>query len=127
MPEIEHPGILCGRLNYTQQVNYLRRSVTSVNKDHSFQIGTLPEGALILSMKAYVKEPFNETKFKIGKEPSKNEYGEKEVKAAGVQDYAPTIDKIFVHDDQELTLYCTPDKTAENGRVDIVVEFLANL
>lgn len=126
MAEAEHPGVLCGRNVHTQQVSFIRYTITSSVKDESFVVGVLPRGALILSMKAYVKTALNNTKLKLGKEPKKQEFGEKDVKATGVQDYALTVDKQFVSDVEETVVYGTCDQKAENGHVVVVIEYVTD-
>lgn len=126
MAEAEHPGVLCGRNVHTQQVSFIRYLIKSCIKDESFVVGVLPRGALILSMKAYVKTPLNNTKLKLGKEPKKQEYGEKDVKAAGVHDYAISADKQFCSDVEETVIYGTCDQKADNGHVVVLIEYVTD-
>lgn len=126
MAGAEHPGVLCGRNVHTQQVSFIRYTMTSCVKDESFVVGVLPRGALILSMKAYVKTALNNTKLKLGKEPNKQEYGEKDVKTISIQDYALSVDKQFCSDVEETVIYGTCDQKADNGHVVVLIEYVTD-
>ncbi|WP_034987165.1 hypothetical protein [Bartonella florencae] len=120
------PPPLQGRSLHTQQVSFLRFNFTHEDTSHTVKIGTLPRGALITSIKAYVKSVFSETKLQIGSSASGKEFGEKDIKTQGTQDFTPTDQKVFVGDDKELTFYARTDKKVQSGECVIVVQFVVN-
>ncbi|UNE54961.1 hypothetical protein [Bartonella machadoae] len=119
-------GHLHGRDLHTHQVSFLRLNITHKDKDLTRKIGTLPRGAMILSIKAFVKTAFSDAKLKIGSTYGGNEFSEKDIKAQGSQDFTPTDQKSFVADDNEMTLYATRDKTTAAGECVVVVQFVTN-
>ncbi|WP_375651336.1 hypothetical protein [Bartonella sp. OT172YNZD] len=52
------PQPLQGRNLHTQQVSFLRLNFSYEDKEKVMKIGTLPRGALITSIKVYVKTAF---------------------------------------------------------------------
>ncbi|WP_375661675.1 hypothetical protein [Bartonella sp. CR127HXZ] len=120
------PQPLQGRNLVTQQVSFLRLNISHKDKHLTRKIGTLPRGAMILSIKAFVKTAFSEAKLKIGSTYGGNEFSEKDIKAQGTQDFTSTNQKEFVPEDQELTLYATRDKTTAAGECVVVVQFVTN-
>ncbi|MCZ2159263.1 hypothetical protein NPX99_08450 [Bartonella sp. 220] len=120
------PPPLQGRNLHTQQVSFLRLNILHKDKHLTEKIGILPRGALITSIKTFVKTAFSEAKLKIGSTYGGNEFGEKDIKAQGTQDFTPTDQKSFVADDKEMTLYATRDKTTDAGECVVVVQFVTN-
>ncbi|GAA5111776.1 hypothetical protein [Bartonella jaculi] len=120
------PPPLQGRNLQTQQVSFFRLNFTHENKDKAMKIGTLPRGALVTSVKAFIKTAFSEAKLKIGISPTGQEFGEKEIKTQGTQEFKATGQKEFVPLDSELTLYAKVDKTVNAGEGVVVVEFITN-
>ncbi|QEE12276.1 hypothetical protein [Bartonella krasnovii] len=120
------PPPLQGRNLHTQQVSFLRLNISHKDKHLTEKIGILPRGAVITSIKAFVKTAFPEAKLKIGSTYGGNEYSEKEIKTQSVQDFTPTDQKAFVGDDKETTLYATRDKTTAAGECVVVVQFVTN-
>ncbi|EJF79521.1 hypothetical protein MCO_01087 [Bartonella sp. DB5-6] len=120
------PPPLQGRTLHTQQVSFLRLNISHKDKHLTEKIGILPRGALITSMKAFVKTAFSEAKLKIGSTYGGNEFGEKDIKTQGTQDFTPTDQKFFVAADKEVTLYATRDKTTAAGECVVVVQFVTN-
>ncbi|MCZ2159318.1 hypothetical protein NPX99_08725 [Bartonella sp. 220] len=119
-------GHLHGRDLHTHHVSFLRLNITHSDTQLTRKIGTLPRGAMITSIKAFVKTAFPDAKLKIGSTYGGNEFSEKDVKAQGTQDFASTNQKEFVPYDQELTLYATRDKTTAAGECVVVVQFVTN-
>ncbi|WP_039761694.1 hypothetical protein [Bartonella queenslandensis] len=120
------PPPLQGRNLHTQQVSFLRLNIFHKDKNLTERIGILPRGALIKSIKAFVKTAFPEAKLKIGNTHGGNEFGEKDIKAQNTQDFTPTDGKLFVGEEREVSLYATRDKTTNAGECVVVVEFIAN-
>ncbi|GAA4667011.1 hypothetical protein [Bartonella pachyuromydis] len=120
------PPPLQGRNLHTQQVSFLRLNISHKDKHLTEKIGILPRGAVITSIKAFVKTAFSEAKLKIGSTYGGNEYSEKEIKTQSVQDFTPTDQKVFIADDKEVTLYATRDKTTAAGECVVVVQFVTN-
>ncbi|MBB5074422.1 hypothetical protein HNQ69_001564 [Bartonella callosciuri] len=120
------PPPLQGRNLHTQQVSFLRLNFTYHDTDHSVKIGTLPRGALITSIKAFVETAFTDAKLQIGSTATGKEFGEKDVKTQSTQDFTPTDQKAFVSDSKELTLYAKADKKVQVGKCVIVVQFVTN-
>ncbi|WP_254473233.1 MULTISPECIES: hypothetical protein [unclassified Bartonella] len=120
------PPPLQGRNLHTQQVSFLRLNISHKDKHLTTKIGTLPRGALITSMKAFVKTAFSEAKLKIGSTDGGNDFSEKDIKAQGTQDFTPTDQKVFIANDKEVTLYATRDKTTDAGECVVVVQFVTN-
>lgn len=125
MAESTLPNALEGRNLVEQQVTFIRKDITA--KDPvDVKIGVLPRGAVILSVKCYVKEIFTDTKLKIGSTLGGSEFGEKEIKTKSIQDYTPSDSKLFVGMDSELVLYSKRDKETDAGECSVVVTFVAN-
>ncbi|MBB5074423.1 hypothetical protein HNQ69_001565 [Bartonella callosciuri] len=122
----ELPQPLQGRSLHTQQVSFLRLNFTHEAKKQSLKIGTLPRGALITSMKVFIKTAFTDAKLKIGSAAGGSEFGESEIKEAGVKTVTINNQKEFVPDDEECTLYATADKEVASGQATVVVEFVTN-
>ncbi|WP_375702722.1 hypothetical protein, partial [Bartonella sp. CL43QHWL] len=101
------PQPLQGRNLVTQQVSFFRLNISYKDKHLTRKIGTLPRGAMILSIKAFVKTAFSDAKLKIGSTYGGNEFSEKDIKTQSTQDFTSTNQKEFVPEDQELTLYAT--------------------
>lgn len=120
------PPPLQGRNLHTQQVSFLRLNISHKEKHLTEKIGVLPRGALISSIKAFVKTAFSEAKLKIGSTYGGNEFGEKDIKAQTTQDFTPTDQKVFAPEDKEMILYATRDKTTDAGECVVVVQFVAN-
>lgn len=120
------PPPLQGRNLHTQQVSFLRLNISHKEKHLTEKIGVLPRGALIISIKAFVKTAFSEAKLKIGSSYGGNEFGEKDIKAQNTQDFTPTDQKVFAPEDKEMTLYATRDKSTDAGACVVVVQFVAN-
>ncbi|MET3590378.1 hypothetical protein ABID23_001486 [Bartonella silvatica] len=120
------PSPLQGRNLHTQQVSFLRLNISHKEKHLTEKIGILPRGALITSIKTFVKTAFSETKLKIGSTYGGNEFGEKDIKAQGTQDFTPTDQKVFTPEDKEMTFYATRDKTTDAGECIVVVQFVTN-
>lgn len=120
------PRPLEGRNLHTQQVSFLRRNISAKEPDLTIRLGVLPRGAVILSVKCYVRELFNEAKLRIGSTHGGNEFGEKDIKTKGIQDFTPTDAKLFVSADTELVLYAKRDKATDAGECSVVVTFVAN-
>ncbi|WP_175869611.1 hypothetical protein [Bartonella gabonensis] len=120
------PKPLQGRNLHTQQVSFLRLNITHKDQHLTEKIGTLPRGALIISIKAHVKTAFSEAKLKIGSTYGGNEFSEKEIKAQGTQEFTATNQKVFIADDKEVTLYATRDKTTDAGECVVVVQFVTD-
>ncbi|WP_375694237.1 hypothetical protein [Bartonella sp. AD24XZML] len=120
------PSPLQGRNLHTQQVSFLRLNISHKEKHLTEKIGILPRGALITSIKAFVKTAFSEAKLKIGSSYGGNEFGEKDIKAQNTQDFTPTDQKVFTPEDKEMTLYATRDKTTDAGECVVVVQFVTN-
>ncbi|WP_375670464.1 hypothetical protein [Bartonella sp. PS7NMGDW] len=120
------PQPLQGRNLVTQQVSFFRLNISHKDKHLTRKIGTLPRGAMILSIKAFVKTAFSDAKLKIGSTYGGNEFSEKDIKAQSTQDFTSTNQKEFVPEDQELTLYATRDKTTAAGECVVVVQFVTN-
>ncbi|EJF95596.1 hypothetical protein [Bartonella elizabethae] len=120
------PPPLQGRSLHTQQVSFLRLNITHKDKHLTEKIGILPRGALITSMKAFVKTAFTEAKLKIGSTYGGNDFSEKDIKAQGMQDFTPTDQKVFIANDKEVTLYATRDKTTDAGECVVIVQFVTN-
>lgn len=125
MAESTLPNALEGRNLVEQQVTFIRKDI-SAKDDLSVKLGVLPRGAIILSIKCYVKELFSEAKLKIGSAPDGTEFGEKEIKTKSIQDFTPSDSKLFVPLDSELTLYGKRDKATDAGNCSVVVTFVAN-
>ncbi|WP_375662467.1 hypothetical protein, partial [Bartonella sp. OC16QHHD] len=104
----------------------LRLNFSYEDKENAMRIGTLPRGALITSIKVFVKTAFSDTKVKIGSTAGGNEFGEAEIKQQAVKEVKPTNQKEFIPYDEELTLYAKADKTVQAGQASIVVEFVTN-
>lgn len=126
MPADSLPKPLEGRNLHTQQVSFLRKNISSKDSDLTVRMGVLPRGAVILSVKCFVREIFAEAKLKIGSTHGGNEFSEKEIKTKGIQDFTPTDSKLFVSKDEELVLYATRDKATAGGECSVVVTFIAN-
>ncbi|WP_273757220.1 MULTISPECIES: hypothetical protein [unclassified Bartonella] len=120
------PAPLQGRNLHTQQVSFLRLNISHKDKHLTEKIGILPRGAVITSIKAFVKTAFPEAKLKIGSTYGGSEHGEKEIKTQSTQDFTPTDQKAFIADDKETTLYATRDKTTAAGECVVVVQFVTN-
>ncbi|WP_375620422.1 hypothetical protein [Bartonella sp. TS25HLJMH] len=120
------PPPLQGRALHTQQVSFLRLNISHKDKHLTEKIGILPRGALITSIKAFVKTAFSEAKLKIGSTYGGNEFSEKDIKAQNTQDFTPTDQKVFAPEDKEMTLYATRDKTTDAGECVVVVQFVTN-
>ncbi|MBB5074415.1 hypothetical protein HNQ69_001557 [Bartonella callosciuri] len=120
------PGTLQGRSLLTQQVSFFRLNFTHANKDQAMKIGTLPHGAVITSVKAFIKTAFSEAKLAIGVSPTGKEFGEKDIKTQGTQDFTATGQKEFVPYDEEITLYAKMDKSVASGEGVVVVQFVTN-
>lgn len=120
------PKPLEGRNLHTQQVSFLRKNISSKDPDLTVRLGVLPRGAVILSVKCFVRELFPEAKLKIGSTHGGNEFSEKDIKTKGVQDFTPTDSKLFVSKDDELVLYAKRDKTTTAGECSVVVTFITN-
>ncbi|PIT67957.1 hypothetical protein [Bartonella tribocorum] len=120
------PPPLQGRNLHTQQVSFLRLNISHKEKRLTEKVGILPRGALITSIKAFVKTAFSEAKLKIGSTYGGSEYSEKDIKAQGTQDFTPTDQKVFAPEDKEMTLYATRDKTTDAGECVVVVQFVTN-
>ncbi|WP_375631674.1 MULTISPECIES: hypothetical protein [unclassified Bartonella] len=120
------PQPLQGRNLVTQQVSFFRLNISYKDKHLTRKIGTLPRGAMILSIKAFVKTAFSDAKLKIGSTYGGNEFSEKDIKTQSTQDFTSTNQKEFVPEDQELTLYATRDKTTAAGECVVVVQFVTN-
>ncbi|MBB5074424.1 hypothetical protein HNQ69_001566 [Bartonella callosciuri] len=120
------PQPLQGRSLHTQQVSFLRLNFSYQDKENALKIGTLPRGALITSIKVFVKTAFSDTKVKIGSTAGGTEFGEAEIKQQAVKEVKPSNQKEFVPYDQELTLYAKMDKSVDSGEATVVVEFVTN-
>ncbi|WP_142417206.1 hypothetical protein [Bartonella massiliensis] len=120
------PPPLQGRSLHTQQVSFLRLNFSYQDKENAMKIGTLPRGALITSIKVFVKTAFTDTKVKIGSTAGGTEFGEAEIKQQTVKEVKPTNQKEFIPFDEELTLYAKMDKTVQAGQASVVVEFVTN-
>lgn len=120
------PEPLQGRSLHTQQVSFLRLNFSYQDKENAMKIGTLPRGALITSIKAFIKTAFSDTKVKIGSTAGGTEFGELEIKQAGIKAATISNQKEFVPSDKEITLYAKADKTVQAGQASIVVEFVTN-
>ncbi|EJF95597.1 hypothetical protein [Bartonella elizabethae] len=120
------PPPLQGRSLHTQQVSFLRLNFSYKDKENALRIGILPRGALITSIKVFVKTAFSDTKVKIGSTAGGKEFGEAEIKQQAVKEVKPTNQKEFVPYDEELTLYAKMDKTVQAGEASVVVEFVTN-
>ncbi|WP_212112168.1 hypothetical protein [Bartonella queenslandensis] len=120
------PEPLQGRNLHTQQVSFLRLNFSYQDKEKVMKIGTLPRGALITSIKAFIKTAFSDTKVKIGSTAGGTEFGELEIKQAGIKAATISNQKEFVPSDKEVTLYAKADKTVQAGQASIVVEFVTN-
>ncbi|WP_375703919.1 hypothetical protein, partial [Bartonella sp. AD13SXNS] len=94
------PQPLQGRNLVTQQVSFFRLNISHKEKRLTTKIGILPRGALITSIKAFVKTAFSEAKLKIGSTYGGNEFGEKDIKAQNTQDFTPTDQKVFTPEDK---------------------------
>lgn len=90
------------------------------------KIGTLPRSALITSIKVFIKTAFSDTKVKIGSTAGGTEFGELEIKQAGIKAATISNQKEFVPSDKVITLYAKADKTVQAGQASIVVEFVTN-
>ncbi|GAA5111781.1 hypothetical protein [Bartonella jaculi] len=120
------PPPLQGRSLHTQQVSFFRLNFTHQDKKKSLKIGILPRGALITSVKVFIKTAFSDAKVKIGTAHDGDEIGEVEIKEQGVKEIKPKNQKEFVSPDQEVTLYATADKEVNAGEATVVVEFVTN-
>ncbi|GAA4667013.1 hypothetical protein [Bartonella pachyuromydis] len=120
------PPPLQGRNLHTQQVSFLRLNFSYEDKENALKIGILPRGALITSIKVFVKIAFTDTKVKIGSTAGGTEFGEAEIKQQAVKEIKPTNQKEFIPYDEELTLYAKMDKTVQAGEASVVVEFVTN-
>lgn len=120
------PEPLQGRNLHTQQVSFLRLNFSYQDKENVMKIGTLPRGALITSIKVFIKTAFSDTKVKIGSTAGGTEFGELEIKQAGIKAATISNQKEFVPSDKEITLYAKADKTVQAGQASIVVEFVTN-
>ncbi|WP_019219065.1 hypothetical protein, partial [Bartonella florencae] len=90
------PKPLQGRNFHTQQVSFFRLNISHKDKHLTEKIGILPRGALITSIKAYVKTAFTDAKLKIGSTYGGKEFSEKDIKAQGTQEFTSTDHKEFV-------------------------------
>ncbi|SSZ40935.1 Uncharacterised protein [Bartonella grahamii] len=89
-------GHLHGRDLHTHQVSFLRLNISHKDKHLTRKIGTLPRGAMILSIKAFVKTAFSDAKLKIGSTYGGNEFSEKDIKTQSTQDFtSPTKKSLF--------------------------------
>ncbi|EJF85309.1 hypothetical protein [Bartonella rattimassiliensis] len=120
------PEPLQGRNLHTQQVSFLRLNFSYQDKENVMKIGTLPRSALITSIKVFIKTAFSDTKVKIGSTAGGTEFGELEIKQAGIKAATISNQKEFVPSDKEITLYAKADKTVQAGQASIVVEFVTN-
>lgn len=120
------PNPLEGRNLHTQQVSFIRTNIVADDPVLTTRVGVLPRGSVILSIKCFVKELFADAKLKIGKTHGGSEFGDKDIKTKGIQDYTPTDAKVFVGADDELVLYATRDKKTAAGECSVVVTFVAN-
>ncbi|WP_019224159.1 hypothetical protein [Bartonella rattimassiliensis] len=120
------PEPLQGRNLHTQQVSFLRLNFSYQDKENVMKIGTLPRSALITSIKVFIKTAFSDTKVKIGSTAGGTEFGELEIKQAGIKVATISNQKEFVPSDKEITLYAKADKTVQAGQASIVVEFVTN-
>lgn len=120
------PIPLEGRNNTTQQVSFIRRDISHKETDLEAKIGVLPRGAVITSMKAYVRLGFPAAKLKLGKAWGSAEYGEKDIKDKGIQDYTPTDSKLFVPLTEELHIYGKRDKATTAGDLTVIIKFIQN-
>lgn len=125
MAEATLPNALEGRNLFEQQVTFIRKNITAKDPTE-VKIGVLPRGAIILSIKCYVNELFNNSKLKIGSSLGGSEFGEKEIKTKSIQDYTPTDSKTFVSDSEELVLYGKRDQTVDSGECSVIVTFVTN-
>lgn len=126
MPEQVYP-IEQGRDTGSQLVSYIRLNLKHGEPLQRY-FGTLPKGAIITSLKAYIKTGFTGAKLAIGKGVATDKsYGEKDVAtAAKIVDYTPQDAKCFVGNDAELVLYCSFDKTAAAGEGSVIIEYITN-
>ncbi|MDM9997341.1 hypothetical protein AT246_07320 [Bartonella henselae] len=62
----------------------------------------------------------------IGVSPTRKEFGEKDIKTQGPQEFAATSQKEFISLDTELTLYAKVDKSVNAGEGVVVVQFVTN-
>lgn len=125
MAESNLPNALEGRNLVEQQVTFIRKDIKAKD-DLSVKIGVLPRGAVILGVKCYVKDVFSNAKLKIGSAPDGQEFGEKDIKDKGIQDFTPNDTKLFVPNDSELTLYGKRTAATDSGECSVIVTFVAN-
>lgn len=124
MPEQVYP-IEQGRDTGHQLVSFIRLELKHGEPLQRY-FGTLPKGAIITSLKAYIKTGFTGAKLAIGKGAGTDKsYGEKDVATANkIVDYTPQDAKCFVPHNEELVLYCTFDKAAAAGEGSVIVEYI---
>ncbi|WP_317993832.1 MULTISPECIES: hypothetical protein [Bartonella] len=120
------PEPLQGRNCHTQQVSFLRLDFTHEDKERVMIIGTLPRGALITSIKVFIKTAFSDAKVKIGSTHGGTEFGEPDIKQQGIQSVTISGQKEFVSQDKEVTLYAKASKSVQAGEATVVVEFVTN-
>ncbi|EJF79522.1 hypothetical protein MCO_01088 [Bartonella sp. DB5-6] len=120
------PQPLQGRNLHTQQVSFLRLNFSHEVKEQVMKIGTLPCGALITSIKVFVKTVFTDAKLQIGSTAGGKEFGEPDIKQQGVQTVTINNQKEFVPSDKEVTLYAKVTKSVQSGEATVVVEFVTN-
>ncbi|WP_406604309.1 hypothetical protein [Bartonella gliris] len=120
------PQPLQGRNLHTQQVSFLRLNFSYEDKENAMRIGTLPRGALITSIKVYVKTAFSGAKVKFGSCPKVTDFSEADVGTQGIKPVTISNQKELVPYDEELTLYAKADKEVASGAATIVVEFVTN-
>ncbi|MBB5074414.1 hypothetical protein HNQ69_001556 [Bartonella callosciuri] len=120
------PKPLQGRNLHTQQVSFFRLDVTHKAKEQVMKIGILPRGALITSIKVFVKTAFSGAKLKFGSTHEVNDFSEADVGTQGIKSVTISNQKEFIPYDQELTLYAKMDKSVDSGEATVVVEFVTN-
>lgn len=120
------PTALEGRNLTTQQVSFIRRDISAKEKNLSVRVGILPRGAVITSIKCYVRDIFSDAKLKLGSSEGGQEYGEKEIKTKGIQDYTLSDSKFFVPLDKETSIFAKRDKSTASGECSVIITFVAN-
>ena len=120
------PECACARNNLTQQVSYIACKFDHTKGTASTYLGAIPPGSIVLSIKAFVTTIFPDAKISIGDGTTEKQFGEKDVKTKGPQNYQLSTNKMFAPEDKNLKFYAKLDKKVASGECLIVIQFITD-